>query len=97
MLRIFEKSERVVTPGTPLLEIGFTPRLEIVSDFLTRNAVRIKPGMPALITDWGGAKDIPARVRLVEPGTLPDPTLPDSSYSPDAPDSPDSPDGGSDR
>lgn len=68
VLRLFEKSERVVTAGTPLLEIGFTPRLEIVSDFLTRDAVRIKPGMPALITDWGGAKDIPARVRLVEPG-----------------------------
>jgi HlyD family secretion protein len=68
VLRLFEKSERVVTPGMPLLEIGFTPRLEIVSDFLTRDAVRIKPGMPALITDWGGGKDIPARVRLVEPG-----------------------------
>lgn len=68
VLRLFEKSERVVTPGMPLLEIGFAPRLEIVSDFLTRDAVRIKPGMPALITDWGGAQDIPARVRLVEPG-----------------------------
>lgn len=68
VLKLFEKSERVVNPGTPLVEIGFTPRLEIVSDFLTRDAVRIKPGMPALITDWGGGKDIPARVRLVEPG-----------------------------
>ena len=68
VLRVFEKSERVVTPGMHLLEIGFTPRLEIVSDFLTRDAVRVKPGMPALITDWGGGKDIPARVRLVEPG-----------------------------
>lgn len=68
VLRLFEKSERVVTPGMPLLEIGFTPRLEIVSDFLTRDAVRIRPGMPALITDWGGDMDIPARVRLVEPG-----------------------------
>ena len=68
VLRLFEKSERVVTPGMPLLEIGFTPRLEIVSDFLTRDAVRIQPEMHALITDWGGAEDIPARVRLVEPG-----------------------------
>lgn len=68
VLRLFEKSERVISPGMPLLEIGFTPRLEIVSDFLTRDAVRIRPGMPALITDWGGNKDIPARVRLVEPG-----------------------------
>lgn len=70
VLRLFEKSERVVSPGTPLVEIGFTPRLEIVSDFLTRDAVRIKPGMPALITDWGGGKDLHARVRLVEPGAF---------------------------
>ena len=68
VLRIFEQSERVVTAGTPLLEIGFPPRLEIVSDFLTRDAVRIQQGMPALITDWGRDKEIPARVRLVEPG-----------------------------
>lgn len=70
VLRLFEKSERIVTPGTPLLELGFTPRLEIVSDFLTRDAVRIKPGMPAIITDWGGNKDLQARVRLVEPGAF---------------------------
>ncbi len=70
VLRIFEQSERVVSQGLPLLEIGFTPRLEIVADFLTRDAVRIKPGMTALITDWGGANDIHARVRLVEPGAF---------------------------
>lgn len=70
VLKLFEQSERIVSPGMPLVEIGFTPRLEIVSDFLTRDAVRIKPGMPALVTDWGGGKDIPARVRLVEPGAF---------------------------
>ena len=70
VLKLFEKSERVVASGTPLLEIGFTPRLEIVADFLTRDAVRISPGMPAMITDWGGSKDIRAQVRLVEPGAF---------------------------
>lgn len=68
VLRLIEQSERVVAPGTPLLEIGYTPRLEIVADFLTRDAVRIRPNMPAEITDWGGDKMIPARVRIVEPG-----------------------------
>lgn len=68
VLRLIEQSERVVAIGTPLLEIGYTPRLEIVADFLTRDAVRIRPGMSAMITDWGGDREIPARVRIVEPG-----------------------------
>jgi HlyD family secretion protein len=70
ILKLIEQSERVVNPGAPILEIGYTPRLEIVSDFLTRDAVRIKPGMAARITDWGGDAPIPARVRMVEPGAF---------------------------
>jgi len=70
VLKLIEQSERVVSPGTPLIEIGHTPRLEIVADFLTRDAVRIKPGMPATITNWGGDAAIPARVRLIEPGAF---------------------------
>lgn len=68
VLRLIEQSEHVVVTGAPLLEIGFTPRLEIVADFLTRDAVRIRPGMPVVISDWGGDSDLPARVRMVEPG-----------------------------
>ena len=68
VLRVMEQSERVVVPGAPILEIGYTPRLEVVADFLTRDAVRIKPGMPAEIIDWGGDKPLSARVRLTEPG-----------------------------
>jgi HlyD family secretion protein len=67
ILKLIEQSERVVGPGTPIVEIGYEPRLEVVSDFLTRDAVRIKPGMPARIADWGGDSPIPARVRMVEP------------------------------
>jgi HlyD family secretion protein len=70
VLRLIEQSERVVNPGTPLIEIGYTPRLEVVADFLTRDAVRIKPDMPAMITDWGGDTPIAARVRMVEPGAF---------------------------
>ncbi len=68
VLRMIEQSERVVAAGTPLIEIAYTPRLEIVADFLTRDAVRIRPGMAAEITDWGGSQTIPATVRTVEPG-----------------------------
>ncbi len=70
VLRLIEKSEKVVAPGMPILEIGYTPRLEIVTDFLTRDAVRIRPGMSAVITDWGGDTPIPAVVRMIEPGAF---------------------------
>ena len=70
VLRLIEKSERVVSPGTPILEIGYTPRLEVVSDFLTRDAVRIRPGMPVIITDWGGDTALSATVTMVEPGAF---------------------------
>jgi len=70
ILKLIEQSERVVSPGVPIVEIGYSPRLEVVSDFLTRDAVRIKPGMTAKITDWGGDAPIPARVRMVEPGAF---------------------------
>ena len=70
VLRLLEQSEHVVATGTPLLEIGYQPRLEVVADFLTRDAVRIQSGMPAILTDWGGNHDLGARVRLVEPGAF---------------------------
>jgi HlyD family secretion protein len=70
ILRLLELSERVVVAGTPIVEIGYTPRLEVVADFLTQDAVRISPGMAAIIDDWGGDRPLPARVRMVEPGAF---------------------------
>jgi HlyD family secretion protein len=68
VLRLLEQSERVLAAGNPIIEIGYAPRMEIVADFLTRDVVRVAPGMDALITDWGGDKPLKARVRMVEPG-----------------------------
>ncbi len=67
VLRIPEKSERVVAPGTPLLILGDADKLEIVIDVLSTEAVRIKPGMPVLIEGWGGDEPLQATVRVVEP------------------------------
>ncbi len=67
VLRIPERSERVVAPGTPLLTIGDPTRLEVVIDVLTTEAVKVQPGMPVLLEDWGGERTLAARVRLVEP------------------------------
>jgi HlyD family secretion protein len=70
VLQVLHESERVVAAGTPLILVGDPASLEIVADFLTTDAVRIKPGAPARIERWGGAQALAARVRLVEPAAF---------------------------
>ena len=67
VLRIPDKSERVVAPGAPLLIVGDPHRLEVVIDLLSTEAVKVKAGMPVLLEGWGGERPLRARVRLVEP------------------------------
>jgi HlyD family secretion protein len=67
VLRIPEKSERVVSAGTPLLELGDPRELEIVVDVLSTDAVAIRPGARMLVEEWGGGVPLDAHVRLVEP------------------------------
>ena len=69
VLRIVEKSERVLQPGTVLVTVGDPQALEIVVDVLSNDAVRVRPGMRMLITGWGGP-EIEAAVRLVEPAAF---------------------------
>ncbi len=67
VLRVPEKSERVVTAGTPLLELGDPAALEVVVDVLSTDAVKVRPGAAMLIEEWGGAQPLQATVRRVEP------------------------------
>ena len=67
VLRVPQESERVVVAGTPLVEVGDPHQLEIVTDLLSADAVRVHPGAPVLIEDWGGDRPLKGRVRLVEP------------------------------
>lgn len=67
ILRIPERSERVVAPGTALMTVGDPRTLEIVIDVLSSEGVKIKPGMPVRLEGWGGPQPLEARVRLVEP------------------------------
>lgn len=66
VLKIMEKSERVAAAGTPLLVLGDATRLEVVIDLLSSEAVKVRPGMPVRLENWGGDRDLPARVRTVE-------------------------------
>jgi HlyD family secretion protein len=38
-----------------------------VSDLLSTDAVRVKPGARAIVEQWGGARELAAKVRRVEP------------------------------
>jgi len=61
VLRVPEKSERIVMAGTPLLEIGDPRTLEVVVDVLSADAVKVKPGALMRLEDWGGAEPLQAR------------------------------------
>jgi len=67
VLRVLEESERVLPAGTTILELGDPARLEIVSDLLSTDAVKVRPGDTMLVEEWGGDRPLRARVRLVEP------------------------------
>jgi len=67
VLKLSQESEGVVQAGTPLLELGDPAHLEVVVDLLTEDAAQVRPGTPALLSNWGGPQLLQARVRLVEP------------------------------
>jgi len=74
VLRVFEESARTLAAGTPILEVGSTRALEIVADYLSQDAVKIRPGLDVFIEGWGGElpggeeRVLRGRVRVVEPG-----------------------------
>ncbi len=70
ILRIAEENTRVVTAGTPLLEIGDTSDLEVVIDVLSRDGAGITPGTRVELDQWGAPEPLLAKVRLVEPAAF---------------------------
>jgi HlyD family secretion protein len=69
VLRVMEESERVVSAGTPLIELS-NRWLEVVIDVLSTDAVKVSPGMRVMIEGWGGEHPLEARVRLIEPSAF---------------------------
>jgi HlyD family secretion protein len=74
VLRVFEENTRTLAAGTPILEVGNTAALEVVADYLSQDAVKVRPGMDVLVEGWGGEmahgeeQTLSGRVRVVEPG-----------------------------
>lgn len=70
VLEVSNASARSLPAGAPLLTIGDPRDLEIVVDLLSEDAVRIRgqqTGAPARISNWGGDRDLEARVHQIEP------------------------------
>jgi HlyD family secretion protein len=67
VLKRHRESEAVVPAGEPLLEVGDPRDLEIVTDLLSADAVKVRAGQPVLIEQWGGEGALRGRVRRVEP------------------------------
>lgn len=70
VLRIYQESETQVDTGTRLMELGDLGQIEIETDVLTDEAVRIKPGAKVYVMHRGIETAMVARVRLVEPGAF---------------------------
>ena len=67
VLRRLRESESVVPAGEPLLEVADPQNLEIVSDLLSTDAVKARPGQKVLVEQWGGEGSLSGVVRRVEP------------------------------
>jgi HlyD family secretion protein len=76
VLRVPERSERIVAAGTPLMEVGDASSLEIVVDVLSSDGAGIHPGDRVRLAEWGTTAggevndEIGGRVRDVEPAAF---------------------------
>ena len=67
VLRRLRESAAFVPAGQPLIEIGDPQDIEVVSDLLSTDAVRVRPGSATRLEQWGGDQTLTATVRRVEP------------------------------
>ncbi len=70
VLRVLQTSEGAVALGTPLIEVGDTQRMEVVTELLTTDALAAKAGSRVVIERWGGPGTLQGRVRNVEPAAF---------------------------
>lgn len=68
VIKLDRESEGAIMAGDKILEIADSHDIEIVSDILSTDAVKIPPHAPVVIKRWGGKADLTGQVRRVEPG-----------------------------
>ncbi|MFY9398784.1 MAG: HlyD family efflux transporter periplasmic adaptor subunit, partial [Desulfomonilia bacterium] len=67
VLAVHRRSEGLVNPGEPILDVGSLEDLEVWTDVLSEDAVRIRPGTRVEFERWGGNTVLKGVVRRVEP------------------------------
>ncbi|RPH50751.1 MAG: HlyD family efflux transporter periplasmic adaptor subunit [Desulfobacteraceae bacterium] len=67
IFKIRRESEGAVGAGEPLMDIGNQDDLEVITEVLSSDAVKIKKGTPVLFKRWGGDNPLTGTVRIVEP------------------------------
>ena len=70
VLRIPDRSARVIMAGAPVIEVGNANSLELVIEVLSEDAVKIQPGNPVIVEEWGGPNPLRGSVRVVEPSAF---------------------------
>lgn len=70
VLTLAARSERAVAIGAPIAEIGVPSALEVEVEVLSADAVRIEPGTPVTLSDWGGDERLDGHVLRVEPAAF---------------------------
>ena len=67
MLSVLREAEGLIPEGTVLMQIGEAGGIDLVVDLLSREAVRVKPGDPVEVSQWGGEGLLTGRVTRIEP------------------------------
>ncbi|QLC77527.1 HlyD family efflux transporter periplasmic adaptor subunit [Pseudomonas sp. LPB0260] len=68
ILRLLQESATSLADGAPILEIGDVDNdLEVLVELLSSDAVRVAPGNPVIIDNWGGPDPLHGEVERVEP------------------------------
>ncbi len=68
VLRVMEESERTLSAGAPILEIGDPlGDLEVVAELLSTDAVKASPGDRVIVEKWGGERLLEGEVERIEP------------------------------
>jgi HlyD family secretion protein len=70
VISVPDESGRVLAPGETILEIGDPKSLEVRADILSQDAVRVRPGQPVRIEQWGGDQSLAGNVTRVEPSAF---------------------------
>jgi HlyD family secretion protein len=70
LLRVPERSERVVSPGSPIADIGDPGAMELIVDILSSDAARVRPAARVLIDGWGDGEALAGHIQRLEPAAF---------------------------